>query len=173
MVGIATRPATCLWHTCPVRVYLGSDHAGFELKTCLVEWLTDAGHEPVDCGPHTYESDDDYPPYVMRAAHGVISDPGSLGIVIGGSGNGEQIASNKIPGIRAAVAWTDETAQLARLHNDANVLSLGARMYSTDEAVGFAKVFLSTAFSGAPRHARRLDEIADSEKTGEPPPRPS
>src|SRR6202030_4215926 len=121
----------------------------------------------------TYESDDDYPPYVMRAAHGVISDPGSLGIVIGGSGNGEQIASNKIPGIRAAVAWTDETAQLARLHNDANVLSLGARMYSTDEAIGFAKVFLSTPFSGEARHARRLAEIARYEKTGEIPPRPS
>jgi ribose 5-phosphate isomerase B len=109
----------------------------------------------------------------MSAAHGVINDPGSLGIVIGGSGNGEQIASNKIPGVRAAVAWTDETAQLARLHNDANVLSLGARMYSAEDAIGFARIFLSTAFSGAPRHARRLDEIADYEKTGELPPRPS
>ena len=156
-----------------MRVYLGSDHAGFELKARLIEWLTSAGHEPVDCGPPAYVADDDYPPYVMAAAHGVAADPGSLGIVIGGSGNGEQIASNKIPGIRAALAFSDETAQLARQHNDANVLSLGARMYSEDEAVGFAKVFLSTPFSTEPRHARRLAEIADYEKTGDLPPLPS
>jgi ribose 5-phosphate isomerase B len=156
-----------------VRVYLGSDHAGFELKTHIIEWLTGAGHEPVDCGPPSYIEDDDYPPYVMAAAHGVISDPGSLGIIVGGSGNGEQIAVNKIPGIRAALAWTAETAELARQHNDANVLSLGARMYSTDDAIGFARVFLSTPFSGEPRHARRLAEITDYEKTGELPPRPT
>jgi ribose 5-phosphate isomerase B len=156
-----------------VRVYLGSDHAGFELKARLIEWLASAGHEPVDCGPSSYVPDDDYPVYVMRAARGVADNPGSLGIVIGGSGNGEQIAANKIPGIRAALAWTDETAQLARLHNDANVLSLGARMYDTDAAVGFAKVFVGTAFSGEARHARRLAMIADFEKTGELPPLPS
>jgi ribose 5-phosphate isomerase B len=155
-----------------VRVYLGSDHAGFELKTRLIEWLAGAGHEPVDCGPGTYAQDDDYPPYVMSAAHAVISDPGSVGIVIGGSGNGEQIAVNKIPGVRAAVAWTDETAELARLHNDANVLSLGARMYSVEDAIGFTQIFLSTAFSGEARHARRLAEIAGYEITGELPPRP-
>jgi ribose 5-phosphate isomerase B len=156
-----------------VRVYLGSDHAGFELKARIVQWLTSAGHEPVDCGPSSYDPEDDYPVYVLRAANGVAGDQGSLGIVIGGSGNGEQIAANKIPGIRAAVAWTDETAQLARLHNDANVLSLGARMYDDDAALGFVKVFVGTAFSNAPRHARRLQEIADYEKTGELPPLPS
>jgi ribose 5-phosphate isomerase B len=162
-----------VWQTCPVRVYLGSDHAGFELKTRLVEWLATAGHEPVDCGPEQYVQDDDYPVYVMRAAARVIGDPGSFGIVIGGSGNGEQIAANKIPGIRAAVAWTDETAELARAHNDANVLSLGARMYSLDEAIGFAGIFLSTPFSGEPRHSRRLAMIADYEKTGDLPPLPA
>ena len=156
-----------------MRVYLGSDHAGFELKTRIIEWLAGAGHEPVDCGPHTYAANDDYPPYVMSAARGVINDPGSLGIVIGGSGNGEQIAANKIPGVRAAVAWTDETAQLARQHNDANVLSLGARMCSVDDAIGFTEIFLSTPFSGEARHARRLAEIADYEKTGELPPLPA
>jgi ribose 5-phosphate isomerase B len=155
-----------------VRVYLGSDHAGFELKSRIIEWLASAGHEPVDCGPSAYTPDDDYPVYVMRAAEGVAADPGTLGVVIGGSGNGEQIAANKIPGIRAALAWTDETAQLARLHNDANVLSLGARMYDIDAAVGFVKVFVSTAFSGEPRHARRLAMIADYEKTGDLPPLP-
>ena len=156
-----------------MRVYLGSDHAGFELKTRLIQRLTEAGHEPVDCGPKAYVADDDYPVYVMRAAYGVAGDPDSLGIVIGGSGNGEQIAANKIPGIRAALAWTDETAQLARQHNDANVLSLGARMYTIEEAVGFARVFVATPFSGEPRHARRLAMIADYEKTGDLPPLPA
>jgi ribose 5-phosphate isomerase B len=155
-----------------VRVYLGSDHAGFELKTRLIEWLAEVGHEPVDCGPASYVQDDDYPPYVMCAAHGVAGDPGSLGIVIGGSGNGEQIAANKIPGIRAARAWTDETAQLARLHNDANVLSLGARMHPVQEAIGFALVFLQTPFTGEGRHVRRLGEITSYEKTGTLPPLP-
>jgi len=156
-----------------VRVYLGSDHAGFELKGRLIAWLSEAGHEPVDCGPPAYQEDDDYPPYVMRAADSVVQDPGSLGIVIGGSGNGEQIASNKIPGVRAALAWTAETAQLARQHNDANVLSLGARMYPIDDAISFAKVFIETPFSGIERHARRLAEIAGYEKTGKLPPLPT
>ena len=152
-----------------MRVYLGSDHAGLELKTALIGWLGEAGHEAVDCGPVSYDPQDDYPVYVMRAAEGVIGDPGSLGIVIGGSGNGEQIAANKVPGIRAALAWTTETAQLARQHNDANVLSLGARMYPLDDAVGFVKVFIETPFSGEARHARRLAMVADFEKTGELP----
>jgi ribose 5-phosphate isomerase B len=155
-----------------VRVYLGSDHAGFELKAALIEWLTKAGHEPVDCGPSSYQPDDDYPPYVMRAASGAVGDPGSLGIVIGGSGNGEQMASNKIRGVRAALVWSEETARLARLHNNANVLSLGAREYSVEDAVGFAKVFVETEFSGVERHARRLAEIAAYEESGELPPLP-
>jgi ribose 5-phosphate isomerase B len=149
-----------------VRVYLGSDHAGFELKARLVQWLTQAGHEAVDCGPSTYQPDDDYPVYVMRAASSAVADQGSLGIVIGGSGNGEQIASNKVRGVRAALAWSDETARLARQHNDANVLSLGAREYSIDDAVGFAKVFVETPFSGVERHKRRLDMIAAYEQSG-------
>ena len=155
-----------------MRVYLGSDHAGFELKARLVQWLTQAGHEPVDCGPSSYEPEDDYPVYVMRAASSAVADPGSLGIVIGGSGNGEQIASNKVRGVRAALAWSDETARLARLHNDANVLSLGARECSIDDAVGFAKVFVETPFSQEPRHARRLAMIAAYEQTGELPTEP-
>jgi ribose 5-phosphate isomerase B len=152
-----------------VRVYLGSDHAGFELKAALIEWLAAAGHEPVDCGPAAYHHDDDYPPYVMRAAQRAVSNPGSLGIVIGGSGNGEQIAANKITGVRAALAWTDETARLARQHNDANVLSLGAREYPAADAIGFAKVFVETPFSGEARHARRIGLISDYEKSGQLP----
>jgi ribose 5-phosphate isomerase B len=156
-----------------VRVYLGSDHAGFELKAALAAALEKAGHEPVDCGPHGYAADDDYPVYVLRAARGVVADAGSLGIVIGGSGNGEQIAANKVAGVRAALAWTTETATLARQHNDANVLSLGARMYPTDEAVSFALAFVATPFSEDPRHVRRLAMVADYEKSGVVPPLPA
>jgi ribose 5-phosphate isomerase B len=152
-----------------VRVYLGSDHAGFVLKGRLIEWLASAGHEPLDCGPAAEHDDDDYPPYVMRAAAGAVGDPGSLGIVIGGSGNGEQIAANKIRGVRAAVAWSEETARLARLHNNANVLSLGARMYPIEDGVGFARVFVETPFSGEPRHARRIEMITQYEDTAELP----
>jgi ribose 5-phosphate isomerase B len=155
-----------------VRVYVGSDHAGFELKRHIIDWLMQAGHDPVDCGPYAERDHDDYPPYVMLAANSVVHDPGTLGIVIGGSGNGEQIAANKIAGVRAALAWSGETARLAREHNNANVLSLGARMYSAEEAVCFAKVFLETAFSGESRHTRRLAMIADYEATKEMPPLP-
>ena len=155
-----------------MHVYLGSDHAGFELKAVLAEWVVLAGHEVTDCGPASYHADDDYPPYVMRAAALTAADPGSLGIVIGGSGNGEQMAANKIPGIRAALAWSEETASLARLHNNANVLSLGARMITVEEAVSFTKVFLETAFSGEARHVRRLAMIASYEESHDLPPLP-
>jgi ribose 5-phosphate isomerase B len=155
-----------------VRVYLGSDHAGYELKSAVAEAVAAAGHDVVDCGPPAYHDGDDYPPYVMRAAAAAVADPGSIGIVIGGSGNGEQMASNKIHGVRAALAWSNETARLARLHNNANVLSLGARMHPVQEAVGFALVFLQTPFSGEPRHSRRLAEITSYEETGTLPPLP-
>ena len=153
-----------------MRVYLGSDHAGYELKMHLVNHLTKQGHDVVDVGPHVYDPEDDYPSFCLHTGARVVADPGSLGIVIGGSGNGEQIAANKIEGVRAALAWRVEIAQLARQHNDANVLSLGARMYGLADAVSFAKVFVETPFSGEPRHARRLAMIADFEKTGDLPP---
>jgi ribose 5-phosphate isomerase B len=156
-----------------VRVYLGSDHAGFELKGRLIEWLSQAGHEAVDCGPSSYVEDDDYPPYVMRAASAAVADPGSFGIIIGGSGNGEQMAANKVRGVRAALAFSDDTARLARLHNNANVLSLGARMYPDSDALRFARIFLETDFSQEPRHVRRLGMIADYEKSGELPELPA
>jgi ribose 5-phosphate isomerase B len=155
-----------------VRVYLGSDHAGFELKGWLVKWLRDQGHEPVDCGPTSYQGDDDYPPYVLRAAERVASDPGSVGVVIGGSGNGEAIAANKVRGVRAALAWSNETARLGREHNDANVVSIGARMHSLGEATELVATFLSTPFSGGERHARRIAMLARYEETGELPPMP-
>ena len=152
-----------------VRVHLGSDHAGYELKQALVEWLTAHGCDPVDHGPAGYDPEDDYPPYVLAAAAAVAGEPGTFGIVIGGSGNGEAIAANKVRGVRAALVWTEETARLAREHNDANVISLGARQYGAAEAVGFVATFLDTAFSGAERHLRRLAQVADYERTAAPP----
>jgi ribose 5-phosphate isomerase B len=149
-----------------VRLYIGSDHAGFELKSVIAQWAAEEGHDVVDCGPASYAAEDDYPPYVMRAAASVVRDPGSLGIVIGGSGNGEQIAANKIKGVRAALVWNEETARLARLHNDANVLSLGARMHPVADAIEFTRVFVGTPFSGDVRHARRLGMISSYEESG-------
>jgi ribose 5-phosphate isomerase B len=153
-----------------VRVYLGSDHAGYELKQRLVEHITQLGHEPVDCGPPSYDAEDDYPPYVLRAASRTAAEPGSRGIVLGGSGNGEAIAANKVPGVRCALAFSDDTARLAREHNDANVLSLGARMYDEATALRYVELFLSTAFSDEPRHVRRIGQISEYERTGELPP---
>ncbi|MYY12917.1 ribose-5-phosphate isomerase [Streptomyces sp. SID4919] len=156
-----------------MRVYLGSDHAGYELKNHLVEWLTAHGHEPVDCGPHVYDALDDYPPFCLRAAQRTAADEGSLGIVIGGSGNGEQIAANKVAGVRAALAWSEQTAALGREHNDANVVAVGARMHSTEEATKFVEIFLGTPFSAEARHQRRIDMLSAYETTGDLPPIPA
>jgi ribose 5-phosphate isomerase B len=148
-----------------MRIHLGSDHAGFELKAHLVRWLRDQGHDPVDHGALTFDPADDYPPYCFETARAVVADPDSLGVVIGGSGNGEQIAANKVPGARAALAWSTETAQLARLHNDANLVSIGARMHTLDEATDFVALFVATEFSGETRHARRIAMLTDYEAT--------
>ena len=156
-----------------MRVHIGSDHAGFELKNHLVEHLTGAGHDVVDHGPAVYDAVDDYPPYCLRTAEAVVADPGSLGIVIGGSGNGEQIAANKVKGVRAALAWSTETAELGRLHNDANVISVGARMHTEEDATSFVDVFLATDYSGEERHTRRIKMLDGYEATGELPPLPS
>ena len=146
-----------------MRVHLGSDHAGYELKEALKAHLVSAGHEPVDHGPEEYVATDDYPPFCFAAAEGVVADPGSLGVVIGGSGNGEQIAANKVRGVRAALAHTLETAQLAREHNDANVVSIGARMHTTEEALAMVDAFLATPFSDDDRHIRRIAMLTDYE----------
>lgn len=152
-----------------MRVYLGSDHAGFELKAHLVEALTADGHEVIDVGPAAYNPDDDYPPFCIETARRVVADAGSLGVVIGGSGNGEQIAANKVTGCRAALAWSERTATLSREHNDAQVMGIGARMHDIEEATAIVRAFLATPFSGGERHARRIAMLADYERTGEPP----
>ena len=153
-----------------MRVHLGSDHAGFELKQAVARRLVELGHEPVDHGPEEYDAADDYPPYVLRAAQGVAGDPGSLGVVLGGSGNGEAIAANKVQGVRCALAWSRQTAALAREHNDANVVSLGARMHDEQVALELLEVFVSTEYSGEPRHSRRIEMLSAYEQFGVLPP---
>jgi ribose 5-phosphate isomerase B len=156
-----------------MRVHLGSDHAGLELKSAVAERLRAAGHEVVDHGPFAYDPEDDYPPYCLRAASAVVADPDALGVVVGGSGNGEQIAANKVPGVRAALAWNEETARLGREHNDANVVAVGARMHPLEEAVGFVELFVATPFSGDPRHVRRIEMMSAYEETGDLPSLPT
>jgi ribose 5-phosphate isomerase B len=155
-----------------MRVHLGCDHAGFELKQVLRDWLDAQGHEAVDHGAVELDPSDDYPPFCLSAATAGAEEPGSLGIVLGGSGNGEQIAANKVRGVRAALAWNEETAALAREHNDANVLSLGARMHTHEEAVRMVETFVTTNFSGDGRHTRRIEMLSEYERTGEIPPAP-
>ncbi len=146
-----------------MRVHIGSDHAGYDLKNYLVENLSDDGHDVVDHGPAAYDAEDDYPVYCIPAAEAVVADPGSLCIVVGGSGNGEQIAANKVKGTRAALAYNEDTARLSREHNDANVIAIGARMHSEIEALDLVRLFLSTPFSNDPRHVRRIGLLSEYE----------
>jgi ribose 5-phosphate isomerase B len=160
-----------------MRVHLGSDHAGLELKDHLLRWLVDQGHEAVDHGPFVYDALDDYPVFCLRAAQAVVADReeglDSLGVVIGGSGNGEQIAANKVRGVRSALVWSEETAVLAREHNDANVISVGGRLHPLEDLTRFVEVFLRTPFTGEERHVRRIGMLADYERTGNLPPLPA
>lgn len=148
-----------------MRVHLGCDHAGYELNQDLMSWLVELGHEPFDHGPTEFDAEDDYPAFCIAAASAVVADPGSMGIVVGGSGNGEQMAANKVNGIRAALVWSDDTAALARQHNDANVISLGFRQHSVDECKRLIKIFLDTPFSGEARHVRRIGQLSDYERS--------
>ena len=143
-----------------MRIHIAADHAGYELKSILREHLQAAGHDVVDHGALTFNALDDYPAFCIAAAEATVAEPGSLGIVIGGSGNGEQIAANKVRGARAALAWSVDTAVLARGHNDANLISIGARQHSVDTAIELVEAFLAEPFSGDERHQRRIDQLA-------------
>jgi ribose 5-phosphate isomerase B len=149
-----------------MRVHIGSDHAGLELKNSLVDHLKNSGHDVVDHGPHEYDALDDYPVFCIPAAQGVAIESGSFGIVLGGSGNGEQMAANKVKGIRAALVWSVETAKLAREHNDANVIAIGGRMHSIDVCKELIDVFLATPFSNDERHIRRIGQVSNFETKG-------
>ncbi|BBE22982.1 ribose-5-phosphate isomerase [Arthrobacter sp. MN05-02] len=153
-----------------MRVHLATDHAGMELSAHLLSHLTAAGHDVVDHGPTSYDPEDDYPSFCIDAAQAVVDDRAAgteaLGIVLGGSGNGEQIAANKVRGVRAALAWNLDTARLARQHNDANVIAVGGRQHPVEEATAIIDAFLAEPFSGAERHRRRIGQIARYEETG-------
>ena len=149
-----------------MRVHLGGDHAAYALQRALVDHLTAAGHEVIDHGPLAYDAMDDYPVFVLRAAQAVAADPGSAGIVLGGSGNGEVMAANKVPGIRAAYAASIELAELAREHNDAQIISMGGRFTDIETSCAIADAFLATDFSGDERHARRLAMVSRFEADG-------
>jgi ribose 5-phosphate isomerase B len=155
-----------------MRVHIGGDHAAYELLGELVAFLEAEGHEVTNHGPHEYDAQDDYPVYCLRAAEAVARDADSLGIVLGGSGNGEQMAANKVKGVRAALCYNEELARLSREHNDARVLSIGGRMNSVEESRAMVRAFLATPFSGDARHQRRIDMLSAYEENGSLPPLP-
>ncbi len=153
-----------------MRIHIATDHAGLEFSRDLQEHLRASGHEVIDHGPTDYDPLDDYPSFCINAAIGVVVDQQSgieaLGVVFGGSGNGEQMAANKVRGARAALVWSVATARLAREHNDANLIAIGARQHTVEEAIEFIDVFIATPFSGEERHARRIAQLAEYEDTG-------
>lgn len=154
-----------------MRIHIATDHAGMELSAFLVAELSKLGHDLVDHGPKVYDALDDYPGFCIAAAQAVVADQltgtQALGIVLGGSGNGEQIAANKVKGVRAALIWNQDTAALARDHNDANVCALGARQHSQQEVLDLVKIFIGKDFSNDERHVRRIGKIATFEQSGE------
>jgi ribose 5-phosphate isomerase B len=149
-----------------MRIHIGSDHAGLEFKNELIEHLVNNGHDVTDHGPYEFDALDDYPDFCIPTAIAVSKDSTALGIVLGGSGNGEQIAANKVAGIRAALVWSVETAKLAREHNNANVISVGQRQHSAQEVKNFIDTFIATPYPGDERHARRIAKIDRFESDG-------
>ena len=153
-----------------MRIHVATDHAGLEFSHQLQQHLREQGHEVVDHGPAEYDALDDYPSFCINAAVGVARDQRdgveALGVVFGGSGNGEQMAANKVEGIRAALVWNDSTASLAREHNNANVISIGARQHPVEDAIRFIDLFIATPFPGDERHVRRIGQLGEYERTG-------
>ena len=144
-----------------MKIHIAADHAGFELKAHLVAHLEAQGHSVTDHGYLEYDRMDAYPPVCIACAEATASDPQSLGIVIGGSGNGEQMAANLVAGVRAALVWNEEIATLAREHNNANVISIGARQHSLEEATRFVDIFVGTSYDPASRHQSRIEMMSE------------
>lgn len=153
-----------------MRIHVATDHAGLEFSQRLQQHLRDRGFEVIDHGPEEYDALDDYPSFCINAALGVARDEragvDALGVVFGGSGNGEQMAANKVEGIRAALVWNESTASLAREHNNANVISIGARQHEVEDAIRFIDLFIDTPFPGDERHVRRVAQLGEYELTG-------
>ncbi|HHW51028.1 MAG TPA: ribose-5-phosphate isomerase [Pseudoclavibacter sp.] len=149
-------------------IHIATDHAGLEFSHSIIDHLRSQGFDVVDHGPVSYDPLDDYPGFCIAAAEAVVSDTAlgraAFGIVLGGSGNGEQIAANKVDGVRAALVWNDSTAILARQHNDANVISIGARQHPMEDVLRFVDLFLAEPFSGDERHVRRIAQISAYER---------
>lgn len=149
-------------------LHIATDHAGLELSHQLIDHFRALGHEVVDHGPQSYDPQDDYPGFCIAAAEATVADlragRPALGIVIGGSGNGEQMAANKVVGVRAALVWNEATAKLARQHNDANIVAVGARQHDVAEATRLIEWFVAEPFSGDERHVRRIGQIAAYER---------
>jgi len=143
------------------KIFIASDHAGFELKNLLKDFLLDKGYAVEDCGPAVVDPNDDYPDYVVPCAQNVAQHTGSFGIVVGLSGQGEAIAANRVRGVRAAVYYggSKEILTLARQHNDANILSLGAKFLTPEAAKNATHVWLNTDFSADERHVRRIRKV--------------
>lgn len=146
-----------------MRIYIGSDHAGFEMKRELVKFLNEKGYTVFDCGPNEYDHDDDYPDYISKVAYAVSEEKDSRGIVIGWSGQGEAIVSNRFQGVRCAVYYggTKHIITLSREHNDSNILSLGAHFITNTEAKDAVLLWLETPFSDEERHLRRIRKIEE------------
>lgn len=153
-----------------MRIHVATDHAGLDFSRDIQQHLREQGHEVIDHGPQEYDALDDYPGFCIDAAKAVAADLAAgveaLGVVFGGSGNGEQMAANKVAGIRAALVWNESTAKLAREHNDANVISIGARQHTYEEAVHLIDTFIAEPFSNDERHVRRIGQMAEYEQTG-------
>lgn len=153
-----------------MRIHIATDHAGLDFSKDLQKHLADAGHEVIDHGPKTLDPRDDYPSFCINAALAVVRDQelgvNTLGVIFGGSGNGEQMAANKVHGARAALVWSVPTAELARQHNNANLISIGARQHTVDEAMLYIDTFIKTPFSYEERHERRIAQLAEFEETG-------
>lgn len=144
-----------------MKIYLGTDHAGFQLKEKIKDFLINLKYEVIDCGAFSYNENDDYPDFILPVAKNVEKDNASFGIIFGGSGQGEAICANKIKNIRAVVCYGDnsEISKIAREHNDANILSIGARFTTEEQAQKMVKIFLETPFSNEERHIRRIKKI--------------
>ena len=151
-----------------MKIHIGTDHAGLDFKNIITQHLTQQGHQVTDHGAYEFNPEDDYPAFCIATAEAVMADEAdgnqSLGVVFGGSGNGEQIAANKVTGIRAALVWNEDTAKLARQHNNANVISIGARQHTQEEALHLIDLFINEPFSGDERHVRRISQIKEYEK---------
>ncbi|MFH1853165.1 MAG: RpiB/LacA/LacB family sugar-phosphate isomerase [Candidatus Neomarinimicrobiota bacterium] len=143
-----------------MKIYLGTDHAGFSLKEAIREHLLENGYQVVDLGASIYDPEDDYPDLIFPVATAVAGDHDAVGIILGGSGQGEAMAANRVPGVRAAVFYDgpDELVTLSRQHNNANILSLGARFLTTDRALQMIDLWLQESFAGG-RHQRRIEKL--------------